>query len=186
MAHSFEESFVRNCAATLAGHKCGSLFSYHKGEGENVSEALGAVEKMIESKGVRVRLLRECENGALIYVYRPAMLEKRLARGEVRIFLEKRGYAGLTMDECINALARRVHCGEEFPHEIGVFLDYPLEDVVGYIENRGDRALCAGCWKAYSNADEAQRRFALYRKCREVYLRCYRKGFGVARLTVAA
>ncbi len=138
MAHSFEESFVRNCAATLAGHKCGSLFSYHKGEGENVSEALGAVEKMIEGKGVRVRLLRECEKGALIYVYRPAMLEKR------------------------------------------------LEDVVGYIENRGDRALCAGCWKAYSNADEARRRFALYRKCREVYLRCYRKGFGVARLTVAA
>ena len=82
MAHSFEESFVRNCAATLAGHKCGSLFSYHKGEGENVSEALGAVEKMIEGKGVRVRLLRECEKGALIYVYRPAMLEKRLARGE--------------------------------------------------------------------------------------------------------
>ena len=82
MAHSFEESFVRNCAATLAGHKCGSLFSYHKGEGENVSEALGAVGKMIEGKGVRVRLLRECEKGALIYVYRPVMLEKRLARGE--------------------------------------------------------------------------------------------------------
>ena len=83
-------------------------------------------------------------------------------------------------------LSERIRCSGEFPHEIGVFLDYPLEDVVGYIENRGDRALCAGCWKAYSNADEAQRRFALYRKCREVYLRCYRKGFGVARLTVAA
>ena len=58
MAHSFEESFVRNCAATLAGHKCGSLFSYHKGAGENVSEALGAVGKTIEGKGVQVRLLR--------------------------------------------------------------------------------------------------------------------------------
>ena len=99
----------------------------------DVSEALGAVGKTIEGKGVRVRLLRECEKGALIYVYRPAMLEKRLARGEVRSFLERRGYAGLTMDECIDALARHVHCGEEFPHEIGVFLDYPLEDVVGYI-----------------------------------------------------
>ena len=95
-------------------------------------------------------------------------------------------HQSVLLNECIDALARRVHCGEEFPHEIGVFLDYPLEDVVGYIENRGDRALCSGCWKAYSNADEARRRFALYRKCREVYLRCYRKGFGVARLTVAA
>ena len=25
---------------------------------------------------------------------------------------------------------------EEFPHEIGLFLDYPLEDVKGFIENR--------------------------------------------------
>lgn len=186
MTRSFEESFVRNCAATLAGHKCGSLFSYHKRTGENVSELLAAVAEAIHCKGVRARLLRECEKGALIYVYRPAMLARRLARSEVQAFLAERGYAGLTLDECIDALSRRVHCGEEFPHEIGVFLDYPLADVVGYIENRGDRALCAGCWKAYSNADEAQRRFALYRKCSEVYLRCYRKGFGVARLTVAA
>ena len=33
---------------------------------------------------------------------------------------------------------------------------------------------------------QARRVFALYEKCRNVYLSCYRRGFGVARLTVAA
>ena len=75
---------------------------------------------------------------------------------------------------------------EDFPHEIGVFLDYPLEDVIGFIRNRGSGFCCLGCWKAYSNAEAAEKTFALYRKCREVYLNCYGKGFDVARLTVAA
>ena len=90
------------------------------------------------------------------------------------------------MDECIDALARRVHCGEEFPHEIGVFLDYPLSDVIAFIENKGMHFRQVGYWKVYSNEAEALRIFALYTKCREVYLKCYRRGFGVERLTVAA
>lgn len=74
----------------------------------------------------------------------------------------------------------------EFPHEIGVFLDYPLEDVQGFMANGGAGAVCQGCWKAYGDAQEAYRRFRLYGKCREVYLSCYRRGFDVLRLTVAA
>ena len=45
---------------------------------------------------------------------------------------------------------------------------------------------CQGCWKAYTNLDQAQRVFALYQKCREVYTRCFLRGFSVSRLTVAA
>ena len=39
---------------------------------------------------------------------------------------------------------------------------------------------------AYTNEAAARKTFALYRKCRDVYLRCYARGYGVARLTVAA
>ena len=37
----------------------------------------------------------------------------------------------------------------DFPHEIGVFLGYPLEDVVGFIRHRGKCFTCCGCWKSY-------------------------------------
>ena len=181
-----EELLVRNCAPTLAGLKTASLFNCPYESREELLSSLRQLNRRLGPKGVRAIPLRFSEKRALVYLYRPARLEQDLSANASAALLRQCGYTSCQSGKCLTSLARKLRQQGEFPHEIGVFLDYPLEDVVGYIENRGDRALCAGCWKAYSNADEAQRRFALYRKCREVYLRCYRKGFGVARLTVAA
>ena len=71
-------------------------------------------------------------------------------------------------------------------HEIGVFLDYPLEDVVGFIENAGQNYKCSGCWKVYCNECEAVKLFARYKKCRDVYMRLWHQGRSVLQLTVAA
>lgn len=185
MSGRFEESLIRHCAATLAGHKCGSLFSYRSAPDEDTAAHIAEINVLISGKGLRARLLKRCPHGDLVYLYRPAMLEARLCAPETARFLETLGYGGLSMEGCLAALAQRIHCGE-FPHEIGVFLDYPLADVMGFIENGGCNCCCSGCWKAYSNAADAQKRFMLYRKCRDVYLNCYRRGFGVSRLAVAA
>ena len=122
----------------------------------------------------------------MIYVYRPARLQAKLEDMAVRAFLAECGYADASLDLLLEQLTRRITSCADFPHEIGVFLDYPLEDVKGFIANRGANYTCLGCWKAYGNAQEAQRRFSLYRKCKTVYQTCYQRGFGVMRLTVAA
>ena len=44
----------------------------------------------------------------------------------------------------------------QFPHEIGVFLGYPLEDVKGFIENKGKNFLYSGYWKVYSDVERAK------------------------------
>lgn len=185
MLHSLEKAIVINCAPTLAGHKCGSLFSHRAAHGKLTKESVGEADCLLSAKGVRVRLLRSCAEGSLVYVYRPAMLKARLSRPEVRAFLKRYAYHSAEMDACLAHLTRRIHCGADFPHEIGVFLDYPLEDVIGFITHRGCGYSCAGCWKAYGDAEAAQRRFELYQKCRRIYTDCYRRGFDVARLTVA-
>ena len=73
-----------------------------------------------------------------------------------------------------------------FPHEIGIFLDYPLGDVIGFIENAGRNFKCSGCWKVYCNECEAVKLFAKYKKCRDVYVRLWQQGRSVMQLTVAA
>ena len=83
-------------------------------------------------------------------------------------------------------LSRRLCCSAEFPHEIGVFLGYPLSDVVGFIENSGRNFTCCGCWKAYGDPQAAQRHFAQLRKCTAVYLRLFHSGTPILRLAVAA
>lgn len=181
MSQSFEEAIIRHCAATLAGHKCGSLFCHAACTPEDVESANAAMN----AKGVQVVSMKRCERGTLVYVYRPAALNARLSEEGVRAFLSKRGYASLSAEACIERLQGHIK-GDAFPHEIGIFLDYPLSDVIAFIQNKGENCPLTGCWKAYTNEASAKKTFALYRKCRDVYLRCYARGIGVARLTVAA
>lgn len=186
MCEAFEKTLIGHCAPTLAGHKCGSLFNLHGLSNAVCADCLMEANALLQPKGVRVRLLKECKDCCLVYVYRPAQLQAKLNDAAVRAFLADNGYTDTSPDLLLEHLAGRITSCDAFPHEIGVFLDYPLEDVKGFIAHRGANYTCLGCWKAYGNVQEAQRRFALYRKCKRVYQACYQRGFGVMRLTVAA
>ena len=57
----------------------------------------------------------------------------------------------------------RLHTNAGYPHEIGIFLGYPLYDVIGFIEHR--RCLLQGYWNVYRHPQAAKRLFALYDRC---------------------
>lgn len=86
----------------------------------------------------------------------------------------------------LRRLQERLAVQDDFPHEIGVFLGYPVEDVVGFIENAGQNCKCCGCWKVYCDECTAMRTFAKFRKCRDVYKRLWQEGRSILQLTVAA
>ena len=130
--------------------------------------------------------LREHETRALVYVYREGLLQKELENPENAAFLKSYGYENTDIAYALNRLKTRVaECKEGFPHEIGVFLNYPLGDVIGFIENKGHNYKCKGCWKVYCNECETQKTFQRYQKCRNVYLRLWKQGRSVLQLTVA-
>ncbi len=52
-----------------------------------------------------------------------------------------------------------------FPHEVGIFLGYPLSDVKSYIENDGKNPLLIGYWKVYHNPSSALKIFQAYDVC---------------------
>ena len=73
-----------------------------------------------------------------------------------------------------------------FPHEIGIFLGYPLDDVVGFIENRGQNCKCCGLWKVYCNESETRKLFDKLEKCTRIYLRVFSEGRTIRQMTVCA
>ena len=74
------------------------------------------------------------------------------------------------LEEMLDALQLRLTCGA-FPHEIGLFLGYPPEDVEGFRLHRGrDYKLC-GCWKVYSDVEGARQCFRRYDRCRAALCR---------------
>jgi hypothetical protein len=78
------------------------------------------------------------------------------------------------------------NCEMKFPHEIGVFLGYPLQDVKGFIENNGRNSKYTGLWKVYGDKAASIRMFEKYRKCFSVYSDLWRSGRrDIFQLTVA-
>jgi len=54
----------------------------------------------------------------------------------------------------------------DFPHEIGLFLGYPLHDVRSFIRMKGAGYKLCGEWKVYGNPMSAMHSFHCFRACR--------------------
>ena len=73
----------------------------------------------------------------------------------------------------------------EFPHEVGLFLSHPPEEVKGFIAHRANDFKCAGLWKVYGNEEKARSLFAKYKKCTEIYCALWQSGSKLEQLAVA-
>ena len=181
-----ERAIVAHGAPTLAGLKLGSLFNVALAELSVLEEEMQLLNGELLPKAVALALLRTGAPRALLYLYRTSTLFQELQREEVRAFLRQWGYQRFSPEEALAHLRERVAAAGSFPHEIGVFLGYPLSDVQEFIRSAGRNCLLSGYWKVYSNADAAREIFARYRKCTDVYLRRFQDGFSLSRLTVCA
>lgn len=183
---TFERTLVEQCAPTLARIKTGSLFMADCGTEDDLQMEFIRCRNVLTPRDVHIVLMRVNEGKALVYVYRGKRLEQDLSCPCRREFLKSCGYKDFGAEEAVRTLRQRMDEGGAFPHEIGIFLGYPLGDVEGFVANCGKNCLLCGPWKVYSNVMEAQRQFVLLRKCTEIYRRLYVQGRSLERLTVAA
>lgn len=192
MERNFETVMLEQCSPVLAGLKAAGLFRYETSDRTDLCSRVANWNAQLNCKGIKVRVLKACTrtHQYLVYVYREARLHQVLAQPQVCSFLKDEGYSLPDGTPCVDALlgqlSQRLCCAGEFPHEIGIFLGYPLGDVVGFIQNRGRNFTCCGCWKAYGDPDSAQALFARLNKCTAVYLRLFNSGTPIFRLAVAA
>lgn len=198
-----ERKIVRHCSPTLAALKPANLFTCRdelKSTTTSLSsrklpdsdayicaltEELRTCRAKLAPCGVRLEVMARRRTGALVYAYRPALLADALAEPRVSAYLRTEGYDPHKPDACIERLRRRI-CGTDlqsrmsgscsFPHEIGFFLGYPYEDVVGFIQNNGEGFLCCGCWKVYARERDAQACFCRYRACTTAYESLFNEG----------
>jgi hypothetical protein len=114
----------------------------------------------------------------VLFLYKATALARALANPQAIDILRDRGYfvpecaegpgpeaealrASLTKTHLIPTLIERyvthnVGINPEFPHEIGIFLGYPPEDVTAFIENDGKNYACRTHWKVYHEPDAAR------------------------------
>ncbi|MCQ2513945.1 MAG: DUF3793 family protein [Ruminococcus sp.] len=180
-----EDLIIKHCSPTLAGLKTGNLFSTAYVSRSDTEDYINKLNAIFSSKGVRVIPLKFGNGRALIYVYRPAMLARDLSNEYVCCLLKTQGYCCFDAVSCLKKLSQRIKCCKEFPHEIGLFLGYPPEDVCGFMLYKGNYCKCSGYWKVYGNEETAVKLFQKFKKCSDIYYAKWLQGTPIQKLTVA-
>ena len=183
----FESVMGYHCSPVLMGMKPANLVSFSKEKIPELPEIISDYEESLEREGIRMEIICGCRKHYLLLVYRPDMLQEYLKQDEARKLLLQDGYnIDGSLDEMIARLKERFFHKTEFPHEIGLFLGYPIEDVKGFRKFGGSGCKMCGYWKVYGDESAAVKQFARYDKCRLIYTKLWNAGRSILKLTVAA
>ncbi|SDH79727.1 Protein of unknown function [Pseudobutyrivibrio sp. 49] len=151
-----ELQIVLQCAPTIAGLKTSNLLIVSRDQEDKVRFLLR------HSKLMGYRLVYD-RHRVIFLVFNKEMLVDYLSRNDVREFLKGYGYRTDAFGYSLRNFQERydsyVHNRKDFPHEIGVFLGYPLCDVKGFIDNGGEDYKISGYWKVYENPDATKQLF---------------------------
>lgn len=128
-----------------------------------------------QKEGIRLEKLYCGNQREMWLLYRREDLEQILRKKENAEFFREMGYRELALDKVFERVKKRLfhhrNRGETYPHELGILLGYPVEDVRGFIRNRGRNYLCSGYWKVYQDEENAKKRFGIYDAARKQMMR---------------
>ena len=134
-------------------------------------EGFTQVGRIVESSVLSLYPLLETEEKMVILLYREDRLEKYLKMPQVQKLLREAGYESDRLEDILPVFCDRYETyaerGKPFPHELGLLLGYPPEDVEGFIRHQGKNSLCTGYWKVYADKEGKQRLFEKYEYARE-------------------
>lgn len=167
----------KNCGVTFAGIKPASLVSVKRGYEE---KTIGIAEKFSE-RGFFCVCLRCLRDRCVMLIYNENALKEILFSAENRAFLKEYGYEYKSVTEALETLARRMR-KSDFPHEVGVFLGYPLADVKGFIHSPKEGLKLCGYWKVYGDVQSAAKKFDRYKRCSECICRRMESGESLAKI----
>ena len=155
------------CSLVLSGIKPSNLLIY-----SNYCE--GCISEELKNTGAEHMKLYNGEKESVSIIFNRKKLEETLSDEDNREFIKQYGYDFYTVTEVIERLSIRYTEFKEgradFPHEMGIVLGYPLEDVSGFIENNGKNYLYSGYWKVYKNAEEKIRLFKTYKDIKKYFV----------------
>lgn len=154
-----EQLLVLNCAPVFAGIKISNLIVTN-------FEGYRKICNLLKGTLFELYVLSRNRGKVSILVFERSGLQAYLNKAPNAKFLKQMGYCSNNLDKVLLELAMRykMYLSAEacFPHELGIVLGYPIEDVYGFICNKGENYICSGYWKVYSQAEQTMELFKFY------------------------
>ena len=172
--HQLSLMLAQHCAPLIMYDKISNIITIDKGD-------FHEIRKILSGTDISYRILRSSGTKLILFLYRKGDFVAYLDRPDIRDFLSGLGYSQKTPAlKLLDVLAHRIFFYRNdkisYPHEIGAFLGYPLCDVKGFIEHRGNEWIISGYWKVYDNAESTARLFELFEQDRDYLVRAVAAG----------
>ena len=124
--------------------------------------------KLCSATGLNAAELHDGRCSFSVLVYDNRLLFDHIENPNAQNILARNGYpSGKCLSEFLLHLKSRFS-GDKYPHEIGVFLGYPPDDVNSFIETGGRNFLCCKYWKVYHNKQRAMETFTFIDEARSL------------------
>ncbi len=168
---NFDELLAYNCSPVLTGIKPANLICLHPDSEKEVQLLVHEYNAKFAAQNIVFHAFPTTANRFLLLIYNPTELLSIISQPGYQAYLIASGYEPNTsLDNALHTLEIHVMTNSTFPHEIGVFLGYLLEDILGFALNQGKNCKYSGYWKVYGDVDKACKLFSAYEQCRDFIL----------------
>ncbi|OON99820.1 MAG: hypothetical protein ATN35_10565 [Epulopiscium sp. Nele67-Bin004] len=161
----FENYMLYNLSPVIKGVKPAITLSINKSKA--LYDAWNQMnEQFLVSLGLKSVLLRETSTSIILYIYDEQQLSDVVCVQEVGEFLINLGYNLDNIQAIVDNLIHRYtlfNC----PHELGIFLGIPIDDVKDFMICSDKPCVLCGYWQVYNNVDEAKKIFLAYDKAKD-------------------
>jgi hypothetical protein len=162
---SVEMQLALQCAPLITGARISNMLMIDSADESAMRVILRASEIS------HFRLAARNEKTAFL-LFRRSLLEAYLNNSEALDILKKAGYEDFSFGKILLRFKKHYEAylndeHKQFPHEMGLLLGYPIEDVRGFIEHNGCGCLYSGYWKVYRNVPLKKKMFEDFEKAKE-------------------
>lgn len=162
-----EKFLIYNASLVISGVKPSATVTIKKGNDNLYDKWVKYGRDFLKNIDIQYINLRECDNALIILIYNEEQLKNYIFKTENKKFLMQLGYTDENdINKYLYILEKRY---KEFncPHELGVFLGFPLNDVKDFMECKKKKCLSCGYWLVYNNLKEAKETFNKFDKVKE-------------------
>lgn len=178
---NIEEVFLRCSAQTICGIKPANLFPVPV-EQFNKS-ILKRWKRIASSQGLSICVYKNSSRIVMIFIYDFLWIRKILGDFFVQFYLAGKDYfSPWDTTRTLRQLIDRLKGNVSFPHEVGIFLGYPIEDVISFEENHGKFCKYCGYWKSYCNPEDARECCDRYRQCSQMCMQWFDEGYSIPQI----
>ena len=177
---SFDETVINLASPALCGIKPSNMFSMSTEAYNCGSHKLTEWNTVLKNQGIYILPIQKGSDRILFYVYNIKMVKDLCSNCKIQSYLYSKGYPVYNgVESILSELQFRLMSDESFPNEVGIFLGYPLEDVIQFEKNCGENYRFCGIWKVYSNPEKAISLMNKYKQCSEFCHSLWKKGITV-------